>query len=393
MPTTRLPHGKRREIFFIDFMEEIYDGSSPLRPYLLNFKRQYNIHEAVTRRWWKHYLFWGESPSETKSKMKKLNRLAKKFKQTSIVTDSIVETLKEIVDERPELYLDEIAIELGVRKNCFLSLPTLARTLRDRVGYSLQVYSEIAIQRNEVERVRYKEALNTLVTDPGQVVFIDETHKDRNSSRRRRGWGIRNSRGLTMRRWFRSNVRYTLIAGMDIDGFIPSTLEIVRRDEISDEGAGGTIDSTHFESWIENHLLPTLGRFEYGEKRSIVVMDNASTHMRSKVRELIHGAGAYLLYTAPYSPDLNPIELGFGIYKKNLKRDHELQSVDWYQAHLNAIESVNRDICIKGYRKCGVPMSDKLMTKKEEKERRRKEMAVLFLCFHNFNNMMMNLMM
>ena len=119
--------------------------------------------------------------------MKKIHRLAKKFKQTSIVTDNIVEALKEIVDERPELYLDEIAIELGVRKNCFLSLPTLAQTLRDRIGYSLQVYSEIATQRNEVERVQYKEALNSLVTDAGQVVFINETHKDQNSSRRRRG--------------------------------------------------------------------------------------------------------------------------------------------------------------------------------------------------------------
>ena len=127
--------------------------------------------------------------------MKKIHRLAKKFKQTSIVTDNIVEALKEIVDERPELYLDEIAIELGVRKNCFLSLPTLARTLRDRIGYSLQVYSEIATQRNEVERVRYKEALSSLVTDVGQVVFFDKTHKDQNSSRRRRGWGIRKIQG------------------------------------------------------------------------------------------------------------------------------------------------------------------------------------------------------
>ena len=85
MPPARLPHGKRREIFFIDFMEERYDFCSPLRPYLLQFKREYQVHEAVTGRWWKHYLFWGESPSETKSKMKKIHRLAKKFKQTSIV--------------------------------------------------------------------------------------------------------------------------------------------------------------------------------------------------------------------------------------------------------------------------------------------------------------------
>ena len=177
---------------------------------------------------------------------------------------------------------------------------------------------------------------------------------------------------------------------MDIDGFIPSTLEIVRRDEISDEGAAGTVDSTHFESWVENYLVPKLGRFDHGEKRSIVVMDNASTHMRSKVKELINGAGAYLLYTAPYSPDLNPIELGFGVYKKSLKRDYELESFDWYQAHLNAIGSVSKDICIKEFRKCGVPFSDKILTEEEEEEKRRKEYAILFLFQFNFNNLLIN---
>lgn len=42
---------------------------------------------------------------------------------------------------------------------------------------------------------------------------------------------------------------------MDINSFIPSTLEIVRRDELSNEGAAGTVDATHFENWIETHLL------------------------------------------------------------------------------------------------------------------------------------------
>ena len=96
MPSARLPHGKRRELFFIDFMEERYDGCSPLRPHLLIFQRDYHVSHYVTRRWWKHYLFWGESPSETKTKMKKLNKLAKKYKATSIITESIVQTLKAI---------------------------------------------------------------------------------------------------------------------------------------------------------------------------------------------------------------------------------------------------------------------------------------------------------
>ena len=69
--------------------------------------------------------------------------------------------------------------------------------------------------------------------------------------------------------------------------------------------------------------------------------------MNDQVRQLIHGARAYLLYISPYSPDLNPVELAFSNYKSSLKRDRELGEVNWYQAHLNSINSVNRDVCIK----------------------------------------------
>ena len=47
-------------------------------------------------------------------------------------------------------------------------------------------------------------------------------------------------------------------------------------------------------------------------------MDNATTHMCNEVEYLIQQAGAVLLYTAPYSPDLNPIEKMFNVYKAYL---------------------------------------------------------------------------
>ena len=154
---------------------------------------------------------------------------------------------------------------------------------------------------------------------------------------------------------------------MDINGFLPSTLEIVRRDETSEEGAAGTVDSTHFERWVERYLCPVLGNYENGEPRSIVIMDNSSTHLNRRVGDLIEAKGAYLLYTAPYLPDLNPIELGFNCYKKSLKRNSVLGIDDWFEAHLNAVESLSRDTCIKEFRRCGVPFSNDVLTEEEKR--------------------------
>jgi len=103
---------------------------------------------------------------------------------------------------------------------------------------------------------------------------------------------------------------------------------LVRRDEISADGSAGTVDSLHFEQWVEHYLCPILGRYDEDAPRSIVVMDNASTHIDSRVAQLIRATGAYILYTAPYCPDLNPIELGFNIYKAHLKRNNTAFEID-----------------------------------------------------------------
>ena len=98
---------------------------------------------------------------------------------------------------------------------------------------------------------------------------------------------------------------------MDLNGFIVAACEVVKRNETSNTGASGTVDREHFISYVKEYLAPTLGRFEFGEPRSIVVLDNATTHMCEEEEALIRATGAYLLYTAPFSPDLNPIELAF----------------------------------------------------------------------------------
>ena len=98
-------------------------------------------------------------------------------------------------------------------------------------------------------------------------------------------------------------------------------------------------------------------------------MDNASTHMSWEVVEAIESAGAYLLYTAPYSPDLSPIEFCFNIYRARLKRDARLYRHDeFFDLHMAALEAITPDIAIKEFRKCGIPFSNMVLTSDEIKK-------------------------
>ena len=187
----------------------------------------------------------------------------------------------------------------------------------EQLGYSMQVLQTVAKQQCECDEIRYLQALELMLQScPERFITIDETHKDRNAARRRRGWGKRgNPDGVVINEWFESVTRYTLIAAADINGFIPAACETVIRDEISDEGAAGTVDSDYFVYWVEHFLCPVLGNYQMGEPRSVVMMDNASTHYSDRVEELIQDAGAALIYGPPFLPHINPIELYFGKYK------------------------------------------------------------------------------
>jgi len=54
-------------------------------------------------------------------------------------------------------------------------------------------------------------------------------------------------------------------------------------------------------------MVPTLGRYDLGQPRSVVILDNATIHKDPRVLDLIEAAGAKLVWNAAYSPELNPV--------------------------------------------------------------------------------------
>lgn len=61
----------------------------------------------------------------------------------------------------------------------------------------------------------------------------------------------------------------------------------------------------------------------YPGDHSVIVLDNCRIHHSDDFKELIENVGGYVVYTAPYTPKDNPIELVFSKIKAWLKRNNE----------------------------------------------------------------------
>lgn len=296
----------------------------------------------VLRYWYKHFLDYGEILPDTQLYCKHLNSTS----QSEWTMDTTAK-LVEIVTNDPNLYLDEIRERLAYFGCKWWSAAKIQRVLTQDLGWSLQVASVVAGQRNEEDRQQYKDTLEMWVCNAAQAVFIDESFKGRNASRRRRCWSQKNLTPIIQENFYgHRSKKYSLLAACDVDGFIPESCDIVLRDE------DGTVDTERFLLWVQTKLCPMLGRYDRMEKRSVVVLDNATIHHDDRVVKAIEATGALVIYTAPYSPDLNPIEWMFAQYKKAVMR-HDKS--DWAQAHVMALHAISPRNARAYFRRCGVP--------------------------------------
>lgn len=82
----------------------------------------------------------------------------------------------------------------------------------------------------------------------------------------------------------------------------------------------GTMASVLFEAWFETRLLPAL------PEKSVIVMDNASFHRKTRLFPLAEQYDHTLIFLPPYSPELNSIENFWAWLKRYLRKILHLHS-------------------------------------------------------------------
>ena len=171
------------------------------------------------------------------------------------------------------------------------------------------------------------------------LITINETSKGKGNGVRDRMW----CRGGTLPQVFRyfgcNMTRYSMLAAADINGFVVEACSLVLRKagEADSDSSHGTIGRARFIVWVKECLVPVLGNYKLQQHRSLVLLDNVTIHHSGEIVELIRMAGAEVFYLSLYSPDFNPIEFYFNIYKKMLKR---LQHMNWFMVHYFALHAV-----------------------------------------------------
>ena len=181
--------------------------------------KKWNVHKGTVRRWYKHFLQYGEVPCVTRRWLVRLLRVGGRGIRRGKMSTHHLEVLRRLVREHPEFYLDEFVDAMHEATGVWFDPSTIWRTLRERLNYRLNVVSEEARNRNEAERRGFYRMLDFYVKKVHQLLILDESSKGRNASRRRRGWA-RQGTNRTISRWFEDHVDYCLLGACNVNGFV-----------------------------------------------------------------------------------------------------------------------------------------------------------------------------
>jgi transposase len=214
--------------------------------------------------------------------------------------------LRAFVESKPWAYQDEMQYELFDSFDLIVSQSTISKTLH-AMKISRKSLRRVASERSQLCRDTYFLAVSDFTHD--QLVFLDESAANEHIMWRKRGYsdfGIRPTISVPVKR----SKRHSVLPAYCSDGILCYHIH------------QGSIDGARFEWFLKNEILPRCNSFP-GPK-SVLIMDNCSTHHGAEVKRLCGARGILLLYLPPYSPDFNPIEEFFSVLKAWLKRHFEL---------------------------------------------------------------------
>ena len=203
----------------------------------------------------------------------------------------------------------------------------------------MKILKQMSSSRDLHEEGAWKAMIQDPNADPSWYVYGDFTHQnphknERRSGRGHRGWPIEAASDPGYGRRYSTHASLSL-TGRGPGGKLGGLIDF----SITTDNA----DSDTACRLIFHNVLPLLLPFDGVNPRSIYVLDNARYYHDDRIRQMIEGVGAKLLFLPPAAKQLNPIEESFSKVKKYIQRHRALSVADPVGALTNAFSSINHE--------------------------------------------------
>jgi transposase len=298
----------------------------------------YKISKRQVIRYYTYYLTYGKLYADKKNSKHK-DRLINHFTWLKI---------KAIIDNDPTLYLDEISAKLYDQTGSKISGNVISKRMKVE-GYSRKVIYAKAVQQNKRDKEQFINTMRFHITKPEMALFIDESNKDRTAAIRKFGYGAVGKQ-LNRKTVFNRDIRYTFLGAANMYGFVFSACDVVPH-FYKEKEDHQPVDTERFYRYMQTHVAPILGNYLRQESNSVVIMDNCSIHIDGRITKLIEDAGAIIIYSAPYCPEIIPIEYMFSQWKAYLKRYRIDYETNWEEMHQFSLLSITPEQGMEYFKK------------------------------------------
>jgi transposase len=204
------------------------------------------------------------------------------------------EAVKECIDKNPSYSIRDVAAATKISKS------TVARILQE-IGYSKKKTYQVGTGNKKVMEDKRKAFSNTLSSiDPKEVIAIDETCLYERLVPDKM-WSPKGTRVYTPVQRLESK-QYSLVTALSSKGVVHSKIY------------QGAVNTQRFSDFLEE--------MNVSRKYKYVLMDNVGFHKSVDVKKIFEKKKLLPVYTSPYSPEWNPVEMYFSYLKRNMRKDY-----------------------------------------------------------------------
>lgn len=238
--------------------------------------------------------------------------------------------IKEKIDNDCSITLKTLKENLFTEKNIVVSLTTINNAITD-FNYSFKRCQLIPVARNTDSAIehRYNYCCQYLSFNDENVIFLDEFGIS-TSTRNKYGRSKMNTTPKKVVRTIRSKNQSVLAA-------------VSKNRVINYRTRNGSFNRESFTSFLDNLITILIND---GYSKTMIIMDNCSIHKEEEVKNIIESRNFHLLYTPPYSPQLNPIEEVFSKWKNIIKRKNPNTCEELLASISNGMDEITTGDCI-----------------------------------------------